>query len=313
MKTLLLLALALPAGAAWRLPWREAADGRIRPVQALHDQNRSKEVVATLQPDFMQKLRGKDLRQAYVLLGENLDRLGRADDAVGVYQLGVKLFPDNVDLLTRQAGLLHRSGMLASAKPLYLKALIKEPRHAGANLGLAEIFRTQSFLEQSASHYEVALEELPERADIWGEYAEVLLAARDYRTADLALRRAVELAPADPQPRVLLAFALREQGDLPGALARLDEALALGADFPARRAKALWLIEAGRRADALKEADLVLKASPGDVAALWVRARARLGEGRKADALKELDALGASAPKDSFPARAAAALAKVLR
>ena len=127
------------------------------------------------------------------------------------------------------------------------------------------------------------------------------------------LRRAVELASADPQPRVLLAFALRAQDDLVGAVARLDEALALGAGFEVRRAKALWLLEAGRRAEAVKEAELVLKASPGDAAALWVRARARAAEGRKADALKDLAALEAASAPDAFAARAARAWAKVLR
>lgn len=313
MKSLLLLALALPAGAAWRLPWREPAEGLIRPVQALHDQNRPQDVIAALKPEFMQKLRGKDLRQAYVLLGENLDRAGRVDEAVGVYQLGVKLFPDNVDLLTRQAGVLHRSGLDASAKPLLLKALQKEPRHVGAHIGLAEIYRSQSFLEQSATHYEAALEEQPGRAELWGEYSEVLLASRDFRTADLALRRAVELAPADPQPRILLAFALREQGDLTGAVLRLDEALDLGAGFEVRRAKALWLVEAGRRAEALKEAELVLKAAPGDAAALWARARVRRAEGRKADALKDLAALEDAAPRDGFLGRAARSFAGTMR
>lgn len=314
MKSLLALLLALPASAAWRLPWREPTEGLIRPVQALHDQNKPHDVVAALTPEFMQKLRGTDLRQAYVLRGENLDRLGRTDEAIGVFQLGVRLFPDNVDLLTRQAGLLQRAGLDAQAKPLFLKALKKEPRHVGAHLGLAAIYRAQSFLDQSATHYEAVLESLPGRADIWGEYAEVLLASRENTTAALALRRAVELAAGDPQPRVLLAFALREQGDLTGALARLEEALDLGAGIEVRRAKALWLVEAGRRAEALAEAELVLKKSPGDAAALWARARVRLAEGRKADALRDLAALEAAAVnRETFPARAAQALIRAVQ
>lgn len=314
MKAALLLLLAANASAwTWRLPWREPAEGKIRPVQALHDKNMSHEVVATLTPEFMSRLRGTDLRQAYVLRGENLDKLGRTDEAIGVFQLGVGLFPDNVDLLTRQAGLLHRSGLHHRAKPLFERALLKEPKHAGAHLGLAEIHRDQSFFEQAASHYESVLEQRPQDAAIWGEYAQVLLAQQDYRTADLALRQAVSLAAGDPQPRILLAFALRAQGDLGGAVARLDEALDLGGGVEIRRAKALWLVEAGRRADALKEAELVLKAAPGDVAALWARARVRLAEGKKAEALRDLSSLIAASPKDSFPARAAAELAKTIR
>jgi tetratricopeptide (TPR) repeat protein len=314
VKLALLLLLAAEASAwTWRLPWREPAEGKIRPVQALHDQNKSHEVVAALTPEFMQRLRGTDLRQAYVLRGENLDKLGRTDEAIGVYQLGVGLFPENVDLLTRQAGLLHRSGLHNRAKPLFERALLKEPKHAGAHLGLAEIYRDQSFLDQAATHYEAVLEERGRDAAIWGEYAQVLLGQQDYKTADLALRQAVSLAAGDPQPRILLAFARRAQGDLDGAISRLDEALDLGAGVEVRRAKALWLVEAGRRAEAVKEAELVLKAAPGDVSALWARARVRLAEGRKADALRDLSALIAASPKDSFPARAAAELSKTIR
>lgn len=303
------LFLALPAPAQIRWPWREPSEGRIRPIQALHDANRSDAVVEALRPEFMQKLRGTDLRQAYVLLGENLDRLGRVDEAIGVYQLGVTLFPRNVDLLTRQAGLLNRAGLYNQAKPLFERALVREPRHVGANLGLAEVYRSLSYFEQSAAHYETALEEQPARPALWGDYAEVLLAMQDYRTADLALRKAVELAPLDPQPRVLLGFAQRAQGDLAGAVARLDEALALGAGAEARRAKALWLLESRRPREALKESELVLKAFPGDAAALWVRARVRLAEGRRSEALKDLGALE-SASGEAFAGRAARALAK---
>lgn len=306
--------LAAPASAwTWRLPWREASEGLIRPVQTLHDQNKPYEVIAALTPEFMQRLRGTDLRQAYLLRGENLDRVGRTDEAIGVYQLGVRLFPENVDLLTRQAGLLHRAGLDNQAKPLLLKALTREPQHAGAHLNLAEIYRGQSFFDQSATHYEAVLELRPNDAALWGEYAQVLLAQGEHKTADLALRRAASLAPADPAPRILLGFALRAQGDLDGAVSHLDEALGLGAGVEARRAKALWLVEAGRFEEALKDAELVLQAAPGDAAGLWARARARLAGRRTAEALKDLAALEAAVPKESFAARAAAEFAKGLR
>ncbi|HEX4048103.1 MAG TPA: tetratricopeptide repeat protein, partial [Elusimicrobiota bacterium] len=240
----LALALAAPPARAWRL-FGEPSDGKIRPVQKLNDQHKPAEVIARLTPEFIQTLRGTDLRQAYVLMGDSHVALGRPDKALGDYQLGVSLFPKNVDLLTRLADLLHVNGLDEQAEPLYQTALKYEPRHWGAHLGLAEIDHRFGLLERSAAHYEVALDVLNKRADVWRDYAEVLIAMRDYATAELALKMAIQLEPSDPDAHVLLAFSRRDSGDLPGAVAELDAAQALGAGIGARRAKALYLLEAG--------------------------------------------------------------------
>lgn len=298
-----LLLLAAAPARAWRL-WGEPSDRKIRPIQELSDQRKSAEVLAALTPDFLHTLRGTDLRQAYVLMGDNLDLLGRVDEALGVYQIGVKLFPRNVDLLTRQGDLLHRSGLDEQARPFYLKAIIYEPRHFGAHLGLAEIDRRLGFLDRSAAHYEIALETLDRRADVWRSYTETLLAQRDWTTAELAIGRAIALEPKNSEGHVLTAFARRAQGDLPGALAALDEALSCGAGVGALRAKALWLVEAGDYAAALAAADKVLAEVPGDAAALWARARVQLSRGLPAKAGQELSAVAVPARGD-FAALAA--------
>lgn len=307
MKALLLSSLLLAAPArAWRM-FGEPSDRKIRSVQELADARKPAEVVAALTPEFIQTLRGTDLRQAYILMGDSLDQLGRVDEALGFYQLGVKLFPKNVDLLTRQGDMLHRTGLDEQAKAFYLRALVFEPRHFGARLGLAEIDRKSGFLGRSASHYEVALETLDARADVWRAYAETLLAQRDWTTAELAIARALSLEPKNPEGHVLTAFARRAQGDMTGALESIDQARALGAGVGARRAKALWLIEDGRPAEAEAEASAVLKESPGDAAALWARSRAHLLLGRSDKAASELAPL-ASADRSDFSARVARAL-----
>src|SRR6185503_20743461 len=102
-----------------------------------------------------------------------------------------------------------------------LRALVYEPRHFGAQLGLAEIDRRLGFLDRSAAHYETALETLDLRADVWRSYAETLLAQRDWQTADLAILRAIALDPTNPGGHVLTGFARRAQGDMAGAVAAL--------------------------------------------------------------------------------------------
>ncbi len=259
----------------------EPSDGKIRPVQRLNDARKPAEALAALTPQFIQTLRGTDLRQAYVLLGDSHAALGRPAEALGDYQLGVSLFPKNVDLLTRLAALLHTNGLDEQAKPLFQTALLYEPRHWGAHLGLAEIDHRLGFLDRSADHYEIALEVLNKRADVWCDYAEVLLALRETATAELALRKAVELDPRGWTAHVLLAFARRDAGDLPEAILQLDTAEALGAGLGARRAKAIYLLEAGRMEEARAEAGAILTAAPEDGAALWVRARVLLAAGTR--------------------------------
>jgi len=303
---LIALALASPAR-AWRL-FGEPSDGKVRPVQVLNDQGKPREVLAALTPQFIQTLRGTDLRQAYILLGDSHDRLGRADEAVSDYQLGVALFPNNVDLLVRQALLLHREGLDEQAKPLFLRAIAIEPRHGNAHQGLAEIDRTLGFLDRSATHYEVALAALDTNASLWRDYAEVLLSLREFKTADLALRRSLALEPKSPDAHVLLAFARRAQDDYAGALDDLDAAIGLGAGVGARRAKALFLLEAGKPEQAGAAADEVLKEAPGDGAALWVLARAALARGDVDAAVGDLRQVKAVEGRNAFAAQAAKAL-----
>ncbi len=313
MRRALLLAAALAAAApvparAWRL-FGEPSDGKIRPVQALNDADKPAAVIAALTPQFLQTLRGTDLRQAYVLLGDNYDRLGRPDEALGYYQVGVSLFPKNVDLLTRLGGLLHRNGLDARAKVFFERALVYEPRHWGAHLGLAEIDRRFGFLDRSADHYEIALEapEVVSRASVWRDYAEVLRRMREEKTAELALRKSLTLEPNSADARVDLAFVRRDQGDYQEALVQLDAAIGLGAGVGAVRAKALFLLEDGRLAEAAAAAREVLGEVPGDAVGEWTLARVALARGRPADAARALTAVR-DASEDGFAARAAQVL-----
>lgn len=301
------LALAAPPARAWRL-FGEPSDGKVRPVQRLSDEHKPSEVLAALTPQFIQTLRGTDLRQAYVLLGDNHAALHRPAEALGDYQLGVSLFPKNVDLLTRLATLLHKSGLDEQAKPLFLTALQYEPRHWGAHLGLAEIDRRFGFLDRAADHYDVALEVLGSRADVWRDYSEVLLAMNEIPTAELALQTALKLEPENSDTRVLLAVAHRDRGDFDGAADQLDEALALGAGVGARRAKALFRLEQGRLDLARAEAEEVLKTVPDDGAALWVRARARLAAGDASGAERDLALVKPADDRNVFAAQAARVL-----
>lgn len=307
-----MLALGLLAGSAH--PWSffgEPSDGRIRPYQALSDSNKAAQVVAGLTPEFIESLRGTDLRQAYVLLGDNLYVLGRRDEALAQYQVGLSLFPRNVDLLTREAGLLHRNEMDERAKPLFLQALQIEPKHWGAHIGLAEIERGFGFPDRAAAHYKIALESavVAKREDVWEAYAETLLDLGKSSTAETALRKALEIAPSSARAHILLGLTRRAQGDLHEAAIQFGLAAKLGGGIGAMRCEALVFLEAGRLSEAWTKAQDVLAVDSLDAAGLWVAARVDLARGRTnaaEAALRKIVSVG------GFSGRAAAEVLKSL-
>lgn len=293
-----------------------APSGRVDPLEKqsrLFDLGRYSEVIAALPSAAMQKLHGKNLARATLLLAASYERNHRLDKALSVYQLGIKLYPNDIPLLAGLAQLYHASHLEEQAQPLYKKILAAEPNNTTAHLGLASINHTLGLLDKSAQHYEEALEQLKDNAALWRDYAEVLYAQREYKTAELAIERSLALSPQILDSNLDLAFIQRAQGRLPEALATLEKVLALTGHQPEiLSAYALWLLEAGKTAQALAQAERLLKSAPEDPLGRWIRARIYLASGRRDLAAKDL-AVSAAADPDSFVARAAATLLTQLR
>lgn len=299
MRTWLLCALLSSPGSSF---WSRMADPLAQPSK-LFEAGQYAQVVAQLPPEALQRLRGSDLRRAYLLLGTSLERVERIDDALGVYQLGVKLFPRDLNLLTQLAALLHHAGLEERAEPLFQKVISIHPNNASANLGLAEIDHALGFLDRSAEHYEKALESPDATAETWSSYGEVLHEMRDDKTAELAFRRSLQLAPRR-QSQLGLGFALRAQD-------RLDDALTAVSSLPGDDAAlltSLWLLEAGRPEEALARVAPVLTAAPDDPLARYVRARVRLKQDRYNEAVADLAAAALDARRSPFVAQMSAAL-----
>ncbi|MDE2237923.1 MAG: tetratricopeptide repeat protein, partial [Elusimicrobia bacterium] len=248
---------------------------------------------------LLQKLRGADQQDGYYYLGLSYERLGRLDKALGVYQLGVKLFPRDINLLTQLAMLLHTSGLEEQAEPLFQKVLAIHPNNAAAHLGLAQIDHSLGFLDLSVAHYQKALETMGDNPAVWREYSEVSLDRRDYATAEQAARRALALS-SDPDGMLDLARALRASGRLDQAIATLDLA---AQRFPRRRdlslARALWRLEEGRYDEALPLAQALLAAPDPPALAYWIRARVELKRDGYQAAVADLRSAAASEGDDS--------------
>jgi len=298
------LCAAAPAWGLWGSGAQTVAD-----LQKRYDAGRFQEVIAELEPDGLQSLRGENLRRGYVLLGSSYDRTGHPEKTLSVYQLGVRLFPEDEDLLSRLAVLLHQAGLEEQSQPLFERLVRLEPKSAYGHLGLAQIDRALGFLDRSAEHYERALEALPGRGDLWREYGEDLWEARDYPTAELAMRRALALLPGDQDSLLDLALILHSLGRTDEAVAGLADLVRAG-HGGALRARALWLLEEGRDDEARAAAQTLLSRVPADPVALYVRARLELKAGRESQALQDLRRAATQSAEAPFAARVCAVLAQ---
>lgn len=267
-------------------------------TKRLYDSGKYAQVINALSGTSMQRLRGRELRLATIYLATSFERSHQFDRALSVYQLGINLFPKDVDLMTGQAELFHAARLEEQAQPLYKKILAIQPDNTRAHLGLAAIDRALGFLDRSAEHYRTALAKLKDDAEVWRDYAEVLLEKREFASAETAILRSLEISPQILDSNLDLAFILRAQGRRVEGLATLDKMLAVtGRQNDLLRTRALWLLELGRAEEALGEAQAILKDSPEDALALWIRGRARLSAGAKDAALADFRAAAAAKPE----------------
>ncbi len=289
-----------------------AGDEVIHDLQGQFDAGRYGAVIAQLDPAGLGvvslKLGSENLRIGHVLLGACYEKVEHPDRSLSVYQVGVRLFPRDKDLLSRLAALLHQAGLEEQAQPLFERLVRLDPSSPYGHLGLAQIDRALGFLDRSADHYRKALDSLPKRGDIWQEYGEDLYEMHDYRAAEAALRRGLDLAPGNIDNMLALALVLRAEGSTEAALAQLETPARAGR-WAAVQARALWLMESGRDEEAGSAVAGLLRRAPHDPLALYVRARLGLRAGRRAQALADLRLASAQGDEAPFCARVAAKLA----
>ena len=134
----------------------------------------------------------------------------------------------------------------------------------------------------------------------WMALAELRLAGGDSDAAEVAVDRALAIAPDDLLALLQKADIRRARGDMPGALTYFDRAATIDpASSTARLGRAQALLAGGQddRADA--DVDSVLGQSPGHPVALYMRALIAARAGRLAEAMTTLTP--ALPALDSFP------------
>ncbi|HVC08493.1 MAG TPA: tetratricopeptide repeat protein [Elusimicrobiota bacterium] len=297
------LTAAAPAKAWWF--GRQGPDP-YKKTAAAYESGRYAEVIQDLSSDSLQLVSPRHLARAYEYLAESYARTGRLTDALGTYQLGVKLFPKDARLLAGFGELLHQAGLNEQAKPLFDEALALNPNNPQANLGVAEIDAALGFYRRGRTHYFKALETMNNNPAVWAEYAEVLWRLKDYPTAEDAAQESLSLS-SSTQTEVLLAFIQRSDGRLRQALGTLGRA---AAQSPERTdialARALWMMEARQWNKSLAVDQAVLDQFPQNPLGLWIRASILLQKGRRREATADLTAAAQAQEESPFVAAVAA-------
>lgn len=307
--SLLIFILVSPLYASWAF-WR-ANSNPLTKDKKLFKESRYPEVIAHLGHGKLQDYHGQNLERAYFYLGQSYEYSNHLGRALGIYALGVKLFPNDPRLLSALALLLHRAGLEKEAQPLFEKILVLNPRSPEAHLGLAEIDARLGFLKRSQTHYAIALKAIPENADIWRHDAELLLRLRDYSQSEEAAKKSLSLDD-NPKTEMDLAFIARAEGRMSLAVQYLDSPKTISFyGVKALRLKGLWLLEARKYSQAAKIAQGVLKTAPRDPIALWTKAQIALRDGNLRAARKELKKIR-GARENHFVFKAAQALLKNL-
>ncbi len=303
--TLILLWPSFPLQASWNIFLHQK--NPLAKEKELFQEGRYQEVIKRLGHGKFQYYRGKNLAKAYFYLGQSYEYTDHLGHALGFYELGVKLFPDDLRLVLALALLLHRAGLETNAKPLFKKILLANPQNAEAHLGLAEIDSNLGFLKRSAQRYQETLKSVPENADIWRHYAEVLFRLREFSQAKTAANKSLSLNP-DPKTEMDIAFIDRGEGKLEEAISLLNSPSIISQyGIKATRLKGLWLLEDKQISQAISAAREVQKTSPDDPIAHWILAQAALSRGKKLKAKKELKRIQNS-QKHFFVYKAAQAL-----
>lgn len=278
--------LAFPAPAAQFL---FRGQKTVASVKALYDSGKYAEVVSSLPSDSLAKLRGRNLRRASLYLAKSHENLKQLEKALSVYQLGHRLFPDDVEILTGLAEFYRAMRLEEEAQPLYDHILTLEPANTRAHLGLAIIDGSLGFLDRSAKHYEFALEVSSAEASVWRDYAEVLYKQRDYKTAELAVLKSLELNGQNTDAQLLLAYVQRGLERLPEAVVTLEKVITdSGRGTELLLTYSLWLLESNRFDAARKAAEEVQARSPDEALSLWILARLDISAGRREPAARRL-------------------------
>jgi len=237
---------------------------------------------------------------ALILMGVVLDSLERYADAESYYQRALKVAPTSPQVLNNAANHYLASGNREGARVLYLKTLASDPRHANANLQLAQM----SVDDRQGQPALLYLSHVPEPdasdAGVLLLRARALALARRCAEAGAILNKFTGAQTSDPRLSFSMGMAQAECKLYEAAEVSFSRAL----DADPRNVDILYnlglaALRADHAARAQSVLEIALREQPDDVDALFALAQVCVRQKRPVDAAALLTRAGKLAPQRS--------------
>lgn len=256
----------LGAALAWAIRperWRLAAGLLLLLALGLrtHSQARIYQSNLTLWQDTA--MRNPEAWIARVNYGQQLEARGQLQEALGHYDVAVRMKPQFTEVEVNYGNAVLLLGRAAEAMPHFERAIQGgrgvPQAHNGMGLSLAALGRFQ----EAIAHYEKALELQPDYETARFNLGNAYYSLRRHADALAAWRTVVAKSPPFVAVHTNIGAVLLELGQPHEALAALDTALRLDPNLvDARCNVALALLTVGRASEALPHIELALRLRP---------------------------------------------------
>ncbi len=192
--------------------------------------------------DAFQKVRQVDITAKHVgaafYIAEIYRLRGKLQDALGQYQVVLKLKPDDVESLFQAGYLSFQLGQVDPAKDLFKKLIDVSPLHAGGAANWAAIEARFNEIRKSRKEKTpgITLREVaqanPDSVEAHINLGAQLITEEVYAEAVTVLQRAVTLRPNSPAAQYNFGLALLKTGDYERAITANTKALEFKPNWP---------------------------------------------------------------------------------
>jgi tetratricopeptide (TPR) repeat protein len=190
-----------------------------------------------------------------VAIGAALEQEGRPADALDKYSESVRLAPHEPKNQLLVAHLAEKLGAFDRARDAYAGAITEGGGDVATRRQLADLFERTGHLDDAAVTLTDASRAFPQEPDLWVHLAEVQYRLKQFDPAIASLKPALSLPGAHlPRAHELMALLLYHQGNAPGAIGELDEALKISPDMAEAHYQKGQILEGTGQLDKAKSA-----------------------------------------------------------